>query len=508
MMRLGQMPAAAAEAELVARHDAQHHAEAFTRYTWQGGEHNPFRIGPHSLSIFAALDRGIRRLCRGQSTYVDVRVPFGHGKSTILGRCMPAFIRGALWHMDLDIMLLGCEEGLVEGFSVDTQALMDTPEYRTLFPGVEVDPKRSAKGEWSCRRQRSATRCGAIEHVPMGRRAAVMLVDDWARNREYAENPDNREKVWTAFRNDALSRLRPVHFVIVCATPWHPDGLQFRLQDAADKDPKFPRFEVIQFAARRHPGQNWDLTWPAGARTEADDWEYLFPDFFPPSWYEMQYATRTPYEQGGLLDCVRRQAQGNMASSAWFHKAVAPPGGRIVKSVRYWDTAATANRTSDWTAGARLDRHEDGAVLHSMSRTRTPYAQVTDVILSQARVDGPATEIWIEFEKGSMGLIGPAEMAKPMLADGFTVRLAKRPSGPKHTVWGAMLAAAWAAHGRGPGMPYVDGPNMEHFLANVDAVPTPPDDDDLDAAAGAYNAAYGLVESETAGVGLGLWKAY
>lgn len=54
------------------------------------------------------------------------------------------------------------------------------------------------------------------------------------------------------------------------------------------KDPLFPRFEDLIYPARK-PG--------------ADGWDYLFPEQYPPSWYDAQRATLGSYSSAALLDC-------------------------------------------------------------------------------------------------------------------------------------------------------------------------------------------------------------
>ena len=122
-------------------------------------------------------------------------------------------------------------------------------------------------------------------------------------------------------------------------------------------------------------------------------------------------------------------------------------------------------------------------------------------MLNVARQDGFDVEVWIECEKGSMGLIGPAALAKPIIAAGYTVMLAKRPMGSKLCVWMPLFGEARRLRELG-GMAVVEGPNVEEFLKAVDAAPDTPHDDDLDAAAGSYRACNGLIESESATGGM------
>ena len=483
-LTLGDLTAPAMLRELATREAARRGMLQFMGRTWLGGEGQPFVIGRHTRAICRALDRAVIRFKRGVSTFLLIRVPRRHGKSQIISRYFPAYALGHLSALDPDIMLVGCDEELTTGFSRNAQHIVQSPKYRQLFPACEVSPKISAAGEWALKYHNGRVHAVGIGSGGMGRGSNILIVDDWCRNREEAESPDLRRKRWDSFRNDFMSGRMPVSIVAVVGTPWHVDGLQERILSEQQTNPDFPQFDMLSFPARQKVG---------------DKWEYLFPERFGEDWYTEQYATLTPYEAAGLMDCAPVEAAGNMASRKWFMRVPAPPSGVVVKKVRYWDSAATKTKKSDYTASGCVWRYNDGVeCIQDVTMDRVRFTEVGDYILARAKVDGPDTEQWFEFEKGSMGLVGPAELAKPLIAAGLTVFLAKRPTGPKHSVWFHMLNAAHRMSGHAGGMPIVEGPCVEQFLADVDAAPSPKHDDDLDAVSGAHNAVNGVLESEEA----------
>ena len=491
MITLGQVQYDDAIRELVRRERARRGMLAFMCACWRGGASNPLLIGKHTIGLCRVLDRCIQRFKMGVSSFVVIRVPFRHGKSEIVSRYFPAFALGHLWHHDPDIMLVGCDEDLATGFSRDTQSIMVQDSYRNVFPGVELHKKYTSASEWALRGRHGRVRATSFEGRAVGRGASILIPDDWCRNREEAESMGTRNKRWDAFRNDFMTRRAPVSIVPLVGTPWHVDGLQERIKKEMKVNKDFPQFDFVSY--------------PARVKSPDGGWEYLFPERFGETWYREQYATLNPYEAAGLLDVNPVAASGNMASRKWFLKVPCAPDGTVVKRVRYWDTAATKNKTSDYTASGCVWKYNDGReCIRSVTMDRVSYAQVGDHILAQAILDGHDTEIWLEFEKGSMGLVGPAELARPLIAKGFTVFLAKRPTGPKHTVWNGMLTKAWGMSCKG-GMPIVDGPNVDQFLSDVDAAPSPVHDDDLDAVSGAHNAVCGVLEAEAAvsgGIGM------
>ena len=257
-------------------------------------------------------------------------------------------------------------------------------------------------------------------------------------------------------------------------------------------DKNFPQFNVVSYPARTK-------------KEDGSGWDYLFPERFGQSWYESQYATLTPYEAAGLLDVNPTQASGNLASRTWFWRVPRPLEGRVHRKVRYWDTAATKKENSDYTSGGLVWQYEDlRECIVSITKQRIPAAQVGDEMENVARCDGPDTEIAIEYEKGSMGYIGPAELARRLIGKGFRVLLVKRPHGAKHVVWQPMFNKAWQMKQNGEGLPIVEGPNVEDFLKSVDAAPSPAHDDELDGVSGAHNVVTGVCESDGAVGGIGM----
>ena len=468
---------------------ARRHMLPFVQRTWMGGERKPFIVGRHTIGICDICDEAIQRYKMGLDSFYIVRVCFRHGKSELVSKYFPAFALGHLWHADPDIMLIGCDAGLATGFSREIQAIIQSPEYRMIFPHVDLHKKYTSAEEWGLAKRRGKVRAAGYDAMPTGRGGDIIIPDDWCKTREEAESPTIRNKRYTALTNEGMTRRAPVSIMMIVGTPWHTDGIQQRLIENAKLDKSFPQFKVVEYPARK--------------KNERGEWDYLFPERFSREWYESQYATLTPYQAAGLLDVNPVQASGNLASRGWFWIVPRPLEGRVHRKVRYWDTAATKKENSDYTSGGLVFQYEDlRECIVSVTKQRIPAAQVGDEIESVAKCDGKDVEIAIEYEKGSMGYIGPAELARRLIGKGFKVLLVKRPHGAKHVVWQPLFNKAWQMKQSGAGFPIVEGPNVEDFLKSVDAAPSPAHDDELDGVSGAHNVLTGACESESATGGI------
>lgn len=70
---------------------------------------------------------------------------------------------------------------------------------------------------------------GAMSGIT-GNPANLMVIDDPIKNREEADSPTYRDKLWNEWQNTYKTRLAAGAKVIVIATPWHEDDLLARIQ--------------------------------------------------------------------------------------------------------------------------------------------------------------------------------------------------------------------------------------------------------------------------------------
>jgi predicted phage terminase large subunit-like protein len=174
---------------------------------------------------------------------------------------------------------------------------------------------------------------------------------------------------------------------------------------------------------------------------------------------------------------------GQVFSRTWFEIVNSLPPG-IVASIRCWDRAATrpheGNKDPDWTRGVKLCRTSDQIyyVEDVASLRERPHA-VDARILNTARADGYQTMIGLFQDPGSAG-VTEVDAAVRRLG-GFNVRVLPQTS-DKLTRARSVSAQAEAGN-----VKLVRGPWNEEFLRELNAFPTGPHDDIVDALSGAFN---------------------
>jgi predicted phage terminase large subunit-like protein len=125
---------------------------------------------------------------------------------------------------------------------------------RELAEATGIQFNKSAKSvkEWQTKQGGKLIATGVGGPIT-GKGAKLLIIDDPIKNREEAESPVIRQKVWDWFTSTALTRVEPGGSVVVCHTRWHDDDLIGRIKNefGSKGDPNFPysEWEHIQFPA-------------------------------------------------------------------------------------------------------------------------------------------------------------------------------------------------------------------------------------------------------------------
>lgn len=178
---------------------------------------------------------------------------------------------------------------------------------------------------------------------------------------------------------------------------------------------------------------------------------------------------------------------GEIFKREWF--GIVPAAPPSTRWVRFWDLAATEAKLGtrgkqktdpDWTAGALVGRDPEGIYyIGDMQRFRKTPGSVKTHIRQTAESDGLNVEIAMEQEPGSGGVFVAEEFRRKVL-EGFAFT-AIRSTGDKVTR--AIPLSTRAQHGE---VRLVRGPWISSFLDEAVSFPGGAHDDQVDAAAGAY----------------------
>ncbi len=351
----------------------------------------PYLIGYHTRLIAQKLQEAVEKYVQGESTKLIITVPFRHGKSELSSRAFPPYVFGHI--PDAEIMLVCYSAALASEFSRDAMQRIQSENYRKVFPQVQLDGKSKALTRWGIFNYRGKFAPVGIGGSITGKGADVLIVDDYLRSRSEAESVLMRDKIWSAFTNDLLTRLAPVHICIIVATRWHEDDLIGRILLEQSQNSNFPQFELLKFPAK---SENYESC-------------YLFPERFTADWYENQFASLGQYGASALLQCEPTARGGNLLVTdkmIWHDSLDEFPEN--LRYVRFWDLASSekerVKNDPDYTVGTKLAvgiiEGKEHLFIADVQRVRAEAPARNRLIVSTAQMDGRGVRQGIEAVAG------------------------------------------------------------------------------------------------------------
>lgn len=247
------------------------------------------RVALHHLLLMQALQRTIEKP-RGR---LMVFMPPGSAKSTYASVVAPAWAMGR--KKNTQIILGSYGTSIAAKQSRKVRAIVRNPLYTSLWnekPKL-LDDQR-AVDDWQLDNGSSMMAAGLLAGIT-GNRADGIIIDDPVANREQADSPTIREKIYNEYIDTAMTRAKPNMWAIIIQTRWHEEDLAGAIL------PQDYNGESGLLDCR--DGQRWEvLCIPAEAEREDDPLgrkpgEFLWPEWFPrehwSTWRDNPRAART-----------------------------------------------------------------------------------------------------------------------------------------------------------------------------------------------------------------------
>lgn len=347
-----------AAAELLRRRKARETLDEYMEFV--SGRPTPRHLKFLCNEIHHAMDRA-----PGHDR-VAVAFPPGHAKSTVLSHHLPPFYLSKF--PDHCIIAATNTQDLAKFNGRRARNIMMSDEHKLLFPDVQVSEDSGAADAWETTAGGLYLGFGVGSAV-VGRRADAVILDDPLKGIEDADSELIREKLWTWYGADLVSRLKPNAIIIIIATRYHLDDLTGRLF-AAEAQPGADKWRKIIFPAFAKKG---DLLGRAEGEPLWPEWmskEALLRIKSQPSTTARMWSSL--YEQNPVIE------GGNLIKRQWVKmwRQSEPPD--LTSVWQTWDTSVTTKSTSAYssclTIGIFTDT--DGApsmILLSRWRGRVEY---------------------------------------------------------------------------------------------------------------------------------------
>jgi len=299
-------------------------------------------------------------------------------------------------HHDSNWILAGYSQEIAAKSSGIVQAILATPLFQRVFPGITVDPNANSRDKWQVLREgaivtgevRTGGPGGSLQGFGAGRRrvdktfGGAIVLDDGVRMDD-ARSAVVKNQSWNFFKETLLSRTNgPNVPIVIIGQRIAPDDISGR-------------------CLAGELGTKWEeLLIPVLNERDESFWEAQFP--------AAKYTIMREADPHGFWTLYMGQPRDPKGSVFQPHMLellpVAPvlPGARFVRA---WDLAATsaADGGRDHTVGMLIALHAKRVFILDVVRGRWDAGKVEQVILHTAQRDGIGVRISLPQDPGQAG---------------------------------------------------------------------------------------------------------
>ena len=270
------------------------------------------------------------RVARGELKRLIINMPPRHTKSEFASYLLPAWFLGRF--PDKKIIQTAHTAELSVGFGRKVRNLVDSDDYKTVFPNMGLRADSKAAGRWSTSKGGEYFAIG-VGGAVTGKGADLLIIDDPHSEQEgQSADPSVFDKVYEWYTSGPRQRLQPGGAIIVVMTRWHKRDLTGQIVKSSVQRAGTDEWELIEFPAIMPSGKSlWPQFWPL------EELESLRNELPAPKW-NAQYQQNPTSEEGAL---VKRE---------WWkewEQDTPPPCEFVIQS---WDTAFLKTQRSDYSA--------------------------------------------------------------------------------------------------------------------------------------------------------------
>ena len=357
-----------------------------------------FKIGPHHRKLANIFTDVIE----GRKKRVIINIAPRHGKSEFASYLFPAYFLGR--YPNKKIIMATHTAGLSEDYGRRVRNLIDSEEYREVFPHTMVAQDQKAAGKWSTSTGGQYYAAG-VGGALAGRGADLFVIDDPHSEQDVKANSRLAfDTAWSWFQTGPLQRLMPNGAIIVVMTRWSLLDLTGRLLTYQMKNPQSVPWEIVELPAILPSGKAlWPEQWPIELleSTKAS---------LEPRYWNAQFMQQPTSDTSALI--ARKHWR------VWPHND--PPKCEYI--LQSWDTAFETTNTADYSActtwGVWYNEEEDNSpqiILLDAFKDRMDFPELKRVAFKHWKEWEPDT---ILVEKKAAG----APLIQELRATGIPVQ--------------------------------------------------------------------------------------
>lgn len=297
-------------------------------------------------------------------------LPPQYGKSELVSRRFPAFALGR----NPKLQIAGCSYSadLAEKFNREVQRIIDTPEYKRIFPEMHLNAKNVVadnKGSWLRNStifetvgQGGSYRSVGVGGPLTGNKVDLGIIDDPVKDRLEAQSETFRKRVWEWYLDVFCTRLHNDSIQLLTMTRWHEDDLAGRILNAESD------WKVVILPAIKENNLN-----PEDIRKIG---EPLWPERHSLKTI-MDMKEKSERTFTSMYQQRPAPSEGGMFKAKWFRYYDKMPQvfDRIIQS---WDCAFKDTTTSDYVVGTVWGKVGANAYLLGMARGKWDFVETVN----------------------------------------------------------------------------------------------------------------------------------
>ena len=300
---------------------AQETFMGFVKYMWPA-----FIEGRHHKIMAEAFEK----IARGELKRLIINMPPRHTKSEFASYLLPAWFLGQ--YPGKKIIQTAHTAELSVGFGRKVRNLVDSEDFKAVFPDLQLRADSKAAGRWSTNRNGEYFAIG-VGGAVTGKGADLLIIDDPHSEQEgQSGDPAVFDRTHEWYTSGPRQRLQPGGAIVVVMTRWHMRDLTGKIIKSSAQRAGSDEWEVIEFPAIMPSGNPlWPEFW------SKSELEALRSELPAPKW-NAQYQQNPTSEEGAL---IKRE---------WWREWEMdyPPACEFI--IQSWDTAFLKTQRSDYSA--------------------------------------------------------------------------------------------------------------------------------------------------------------
>ena len=276
------------------------------------------------------MAEAFERVANGDLKRLIINMPPRHTKSEFASYLLPAWFLGQ--YPEKKIIQTAHTAELSVGFGRKVRNLVDSEDYKEIFPELGLRADSKAAGRWSTSKGGEYFAIG-VGGAVTGKGADLLIIDD-PHSEQEGQSADAGvfDKVYEWYTSGPRQRLQPGGAIIIVMTRWHKRDLTGKIVKTSVQREGMDEWELIEFPAIMPSGNAlWPEFW---SLTEL---EALRSELPAPKW-QAQYQQDPSSEESAL---VKRE---------WWKKweDERPPQCEFI--IQSWDTAFLKTQRADYSA--------------------------------------------------------------------------------------------------------------------------------------------------------------